>query len=115
MAVTGSSSEPPFRLLLERDEIAVARTALNLLISDEAHEEAIRTFARDVLEGLEASPGERGIVSLSLSSQQMKITHTAVKLLHDDLRYEHAEEREVLRRILDKLPDEHTMRAIAIE
>lgn len=45
----------------------------------------------------------------------MKITHTALKLLHDDLRHEHADEREILRRILDKLPDEHTMRAITIE
>ena len=115
MAAAGSSPEPPFHLLLERDEAAVARTALKLLISGEAHEEAIRAFSREVLDGLEASPDERGIVSASLSPQQMKITHTAVKLLHDDLRYEHADEREVLRRILGKLPDEHTMRAISID
>jgi hypothetical protein len=45
----------------------------------------------------------------------MKITHTAVKLMFDDTQREQGEERDVLRRILDKLPDEHTMRAIEIE
>lgn len=109
------STGPDFHLLLEQDEVPVARTALNLLIFDEAHEPPIRPLAREVLAGLEASPDEHGIVSVSLTPQQMKITHTAVKLLHDDLRREHADEREVLRRIIDKLPDEHTMRAIAIE
>jgi len=52
---------------------------------------------------------------VTLSSERMKIVHTALKLLHDDLRHEHADERELIRRILDKLPDEHTMRAIEIE
>ncbi len=45
----------------------------------------------------------------------MKITHTAVKLLLDDLQREQADEREILRAILDKLPDEHTMRAITLQ
>lgn len=108
-------ADPPFHLLLEQREIPVARTALNLLISDEAHEPPIRPLAREVLAGLDAQPDERGIVTVALSPPQMKITHTAVKLLFDDLRREHAEERELLRGILDKLPDEHTMRAIAIE
>ena len=115
MAEASSATEPAFHLLLDQEEIPVARTALNLLISHEAHEPPIRPLARGVLAGLEASPDDQGIVSISLSPQQMKITHTAVKLLHDDLRREHADEREVLRRILDKLPDEHTMRAITIE
>lgn len=112
---TSASSEPPYRLLLDQEEVPVTRTALNLLVADETHEPPIRALAREVLVGLEAPPGERGAVSVSLSSQQMKIAHTAVKLLHDDLRNEHADEREILRRILEKLPDEHTMRAIAIE
>jgi hypothetical protein len=37
-----------------------------------------------------------------------------VRLLLNDLQREQADERELLRRILDKLPDEHTMRAIVI-
>jgi hypothetical protein len=115
MDATASGSEPPFHLLLARDELDVVRTALNLLIADEAHEPPIRPLAREVLAGLEGEVDERGILSLPLTPPQMKITHTAVKLLHDDLRYEHAEERAILRRILDKLPDEHTMRAIALD
>lgn len=108
-------SEPPFHLLLEQGEVPVTRTALNLLISDEAHEPPIRPLAREVLAGLDAPADEHGIVTVTLTPQQMKITHTAVKLLHDDLRTEHADERAALRGILDKLPDEHTMRAISIE
>jgi hypothetical protein len=115
MADAGSPSGPAFHLLLDQEELPIARTALNLLISDEAHEPPIRPLAREALAGLDAPPDDRGVVSVALSPQQMKITHTAVKLRHDDLRYEHADERELLRRILDKLPDEHTMRAITID
>jgi hypothetical protein len=110
-----SQAEPPFHLLLEQGEVPVLRTALSLLVSGEAHEPSIRLLAREALAGLDAPADERGVVTVPLTPQQMKITHTATKLLHDDLRYEHAEERETLRGILDKLPDEHTMRAIEIE
>jgi hypothetical protein len=113
--MAGDSPEPPFHLLLEEDEVPVTRTALNLLISEEAHEPPIRPLAREVLGSLEGTPDEHGILSVPLTPPQMKITHTAVKLLHDDLRYEHGDERAILRRILDKLPDEHTMRAIQID
>jgi hypothetical protein len=44
----------------------------------------------------------------------MKITHSAVKLLLDDLQRGQAQEREILRHIVAKLPDEHTMRAIEL-
>jgi hypothetical protein len=111
----GNGLEPPFHLLLEGEEVRVAATALNLLISDEAHAPPIRPLAREALTALEETPDERGIVSAPLTPQQMKIIHTAVKLLFDDLQRGQADEREVLRRILDKLPDEHTMRAIELE
>jgi hypothetical protein len=75
----------------------------------------IRPLAREVLASLAEPPDGRGILSVPLTPQQMKITHTSVKLLHDDLRYEHGDERAILRRILDRLPDEHTMRAIQID
>jgi hypothetical protein len=45
----------------------------------------------------------------------MKITHTAVQLLFEDLQRGQASERETLRGILNKLPDAHTMRAIKLE
>jgi hypothetical protein len=38
-----------------------------------------------------------------------------VRLLFNDMQREQAEEREILRAILEKLPDEHVMRAIELE
>ena len=110
-----SGTEPPYHLLLEQDEVGVTETALNLLITDEAHQPEIRGIARDVLAAIAAAPAEGPVASVPLTPPQMKITHTAVRVLLDDLRREHEVEREILRRILDKLPDEHTMRAIELE
>jgi hypothetical protein len=107
--------EPPYHLFLDPAEVPVAASALRLLISDEAHEPDIRALARDVLTGLEQPPDEHGTLTLTLTPPQMKITHSAVKLLLNDLQREQADEREVLRSILDKLPDEHTMRAIQLD
>jgi hypothetical protein len=115
MAAAESTDEPPFHLLLDREEVSVARTALNLLIADEAHEPPIRPLAREILIGLEGAPDEQGVLSVPLTPSQMKITHAAVKVLFDDLQRDQADEREVLRRVLGKLPDEHTMRAIRID
>jgi hypothetical protein len=111
-----SESEPnAYHLFLGPDEVPVVAHALRLLISDEAHEPQIRRLARDVLASLQATPDERGRLRVTLGPGQMKITHTAVRLLLDDLQREQAPERELLRSILDKLPDEHTMRAIALQ
>lgn len=68
-----------------------------------------------MLASLEGEPDARGILSVELHSQQMKITHTALRLLFNDLGREQAGELETLRGVLDKLPDEHTMRAISID
>jgi hypothetical protein len=107
--------EPPYHLFLDPVEVPVAASALRLLISDEAHEPAIRSLAREVLTGLDRPADEQGMLTLTLTPQQMKITHSAVRLLLNDLQREQAGEREVLRSILDKLPDEHTMRAIKLD
>jgi hypothetical protein len=107
--------EPPYHLFLDMQEVPVAASALRLLISDEAHEPQIRRLAREVIAELEHSPDEHGTLTVSLTPQQMKITHSAVRLLLNDLQREQADEREVLRTILDKLPDEHLMRAIVLE
>src|SRR5262249_6807605 len=106
------ASEPAFHLLLDGDEIRELSTALNLLIADERHEPPIRPLAREVLAKLEAPEQELGAASVPLTPPEMKITHTAVKLMFDDTQREQADEREVLRRILGKLPDEHSIRAI---
>jgi hypothetical protein len=110
-----SEPEPVYHLLLSFEEVPVASTALRLLVSGEAHEPEIRGLAREVLSKLEEIPDDQGVLTVSLAAQQMKITHSAVKLLLDDLQREQAAEREILRAILDKLPDEHSMRAIVIE
>jgi hypothetical protein len=107
--------EPPYHLFLDAREVPVAASALRLLISDEAHEPQIRRLAREVIAGLEQPPDAQGMLTVSLAPQQMKITHSAVRLLLNDLQREQADEREVLRGVLEKLPDEHTMRAIELE
>lgn len=114
MSDTPNEPEPAYHLFLDAEEAPVTASALRLLISDEAHEPQIRQLARDVLSSLEATPDERGKLAVPLSPEQMKITHSAVKLLLDDLQREQADERGILRRILGKLPDEHTMRAIKL-
>jgi hypothetical protein len=107
--------EPGYHLLLSAEEAAVAASALRLLISDEAHEPDIRRLARGVIDGLGTTPSERDLLTLPLTPPQMKITHSAVKLLLNDLQRGQAAEREILHAILSKLPDEHTMRAIQLD
>ncbi len=115
MSETANAPEPAYHLFLDADEVSSAVTAMRLLISDEAHEPQIRQLAREVIAGLQGTPGEQGTLTVSLSPEQMKITHSAVRLLLDDLQRGQAAERETLRSILGKLPDEHTMRAIVLE
>jgi hypothetical protein len=106
--------EPVYHLFLDPEEVPVAASAVRLLISDEAHEPQIRRLAREVLGGLEQTPGASGRLTLTLEAQQMKIAHSALRLLLNDLQRGQADEREILRAILEKLPDEHTMRAIEL-
>jgi hypothetical protein len=115
MSDTANEPEAAYHLFLDPSEAPVTASALRLLISDEAHEPHIRGLAREVIACLQGTPDEHGKLTVGLSPEQMKITHTAVKLLLDDLQREQADEREILRGILDKLPDEHTMRAITLE
>jgi hypothetical protein len=115
MGDTTEGVESAYHLILDREEVPVAMSALRLLISDEAHQIQIRQLARDVLAALQATPDEHGTLTLPLTAKQMKITHSAVKLLLNDLQREQAPERELLRGILEKLPDEHAMRAIELE
>jgi hypothetical protein len=115
MGDSAQGPEPVYHLFLDPQEIPIAARAVRLLISDEAHEPQIRQLGRAVLSGLQAEPDEQGRLTLALAPGQMKITHSAVRLLMNDLQREQAAEREILRGVLQKLPDEHTMRAIEIE
>jgi hypothetical protein len=115
MSDAPNDGEPAFHLFLEPDEASVATRALRLLIADEAHQQTIRELARSVLAGLAAAPADGELLTVALSAQEMKITHTAVRLLLGDLQREQDAERQILWRILNKLPDEHAIRAITID
>jgi hypothetical protein len=110
-----SESEPAFHLFLDADELPVAASALRLLIVDEAHQPDIRRLAREVLAQIDATPTEGEALRLPLSAPQMKITFAAVRLLLNDLQREQDAERQILWRIVEKLPDEHAIRAIVLE
>jgi hypothetical protein len=52
---------------------------------------------------------------LQLTPQQLKITHTALKSLLDDFGHEQAGIHQLIHSVLDKLPDEHAIRAIQLD
>jgi hypothetical protein len=56
-------------------------------------------------------PGEIAY-HLELTAAQLKIVHTALKSLFDDLGHEEHDVREVVLSVLAKLPGEHEIRAI---
>jgi hypothetical protein len=49
---------------------------------------------------------------LELTAAQLKIVHTALRSLYDDLGHEEHEVKQVVAAVLDKLPGEHEIRAI---
>ena len=53
--------------------------------------------------------------NLELTPAQLKITYTALHSLLDDFGHEEADVGAVIREVLDKLPDEHAIRAIRLD
>ncbi|MEA2331712.1 MAG: hypothetical protein QOH58_1850 [Thermoleophilaceae bacterium] len=51
---------------------------------------------------------------LDLTPAQLKITWTALKSLLDDFGHDEREVHDIVREVLQKLPDEHSIRAIDI-
>jgi hypothetical protein len=51
---------------------------------------------------------------LDLTPGQLKITWTALKSLLDDFGHDERDVHELVRQVLDKLPDEHAIRSIDI-
>jgi hypothetical protein len=49
---------------------------------------------------------------LELTAAQLKIVHTALKALYDDLGHEERDVMQVVQAVLAKLPGEHEIRAI---
>jgi hypothetical protein len=52
---------------------------------------------------------------LQLTAAQLKVTHTALKSLFDDLGHEERDVQDVVREVLAKLPGEHDIRAIDLK
>jgi hypothetical protein len=59
-------------------------------------------------------PGETAY-RLELTAAQLKIVHTALKSLFDDLGRDQRDVKNVVAAVLDKLPGEHDIRAIDLE
>jgi hypothetical protein len=51
---------------------------------------------------------------LELTPAQLKITYTALKSLMDDFGHDEPDVHRVIREVIDKLPDEHSLRDIKI-
>jgi hypothetical protein len=51
---------------------------------------------------------------LELTPEQLKITHTALHSLLDDFGHEEADVHRIIHEVLEKLPDEHSIRAIVL-
>jgi hypothetical protein len=52
---------------------------------------------------------------LELTPAQLKITHTALKSLLDDFGHDQQDLVRIIHEVLDKLPDEHSIRAISLD
>jgi hypothetical protein len=52
---------------------------------------------------------------LELTAAQLKIVHTALKSLLDDLGHDESDVKQVVAAVLAKLPGEHEIRAIDLE
>jgi hypothetical protein len=60
-------------------------------------------------------PDEPFHFHLELTPAQLKITHTALKSLLDDFGHEEHDVGRLIHEVLDKLPDEHSIRAIVLD
>ena len=68
------------------------------------------------MEGSDALIGpEDTAFDLELTPAQLKVTHTALKIFYDDLGHEEHDVQRVVAEVLDKLPDEHAIRAIDLD
>jgi hypothetical protein len=59
-------------------------------------------------------PGEIAF-HLDLTAAELKVTHTALKSLLDDYGHDERDVAALIRQVLDKLPDEHSIRAIDLK
>ena len=62
-----------------------------------------------------AESGETFHYHLELTPAQLKITHTALRSLLDDFGHDQHDVNAVIHEVLEKLPDEHSIRAIVLD
>ena len=53
--------------------------------------------------------------TVEFTPAQLKVVHTALKSLLDDFGHDEVDVRRIIHEVLDKLPDEHSIRAITID
>jgi hypothetical protein len=63
-------------------------------------------------EDLHLIPPDQPAYRLELTAAQLKVTHTALKVLRDDLGHDERDVLGVVQEVLAKLPNEHEIRAI---
>ena len=63
---------------------------------------------------MSVTPGPGEAFTLHLTEPELKLTHTALRALLDDLGHEEHDLMEIVRGVLSKLPDEHSIRAIRL-
>jgi hypothetical protein len=61
---------------------------------------------------LDVTDPERTAYTLDLTPAQLKVTHAALRSMLDDFGHEERDVLRVIREVLDKLPDEASIRAI---
>ncbi len=59
-------------------------------------------------------PGEI-VFRLDLTAAELKVTHTALRSLLDDYGHDEQDVIQIIRTVIDKLPDEHSIRAIDLK
>jgi hypothetical protein len=52
---------------------------------------------------------------LELTPQQLKVTHTALRSLLDDFGHDEKVVGRIIHEVLEKLPDEHSIRAVSLD
>jgi hypothetical protein len=105
-----------YRLDLTPTQTTVTRTALRSLRANFGHDEHdVQQVVRAALAKLPESGGESGVHWLELTPAQLKITYTALRSLLDDFGHDEHELHRAIREVIDKLPDEHAIRAIDLK
>jgi hypothetical protein len=66
-------------------------------------------------EGSDNPRGTQFHYHLELTPAQLKITHTALRSLLDDFGHDEREVLRIINEVLEKLPDQHAIRAIQLD